>query len=74
MILSPTINPDHSTYYLASFVLKVLLNKHTLPVDKLFKATVKLHPMTNAQFIQCLDWLYLIGTIELQKNQISICS
>lgn len=74
MILSPTLSPDRSIYHLASFVLEVLLKRKHLPVDRLYRATIRLQPMTYDQFAQCLDWLYLIGAINLNNNQITLCS
>lgn len=68
MLLPDNTRPDLCIYYLASFVLKVMLEKRASDYASLYTATEELHDISPSSFALCLDWLYLSGTIDIDKD------
>lgn len=77
MLIPKNINPDDCIYYKATFVLKVLIEHGQLSTSELFYNVNQLCKMTYFFFTLCLDWLYLIGSINYTNDpipQIKLCT
>jgi len=76
MIISNEINPEKQLYYLASLILNEFKNKETLELD-FFKLYSELKIKNNISmnlFAFSLDWLFILGAIEINKEKIIKCS
>lgn len=74
MLIPKNISPDNCIYYNAAFVLQALSrNNSTTPLPQLYCDTRKTHHMSYPVFELCLDWLYLIGCVDINPNGIEPC-
>lgn len=75
MLLPDNINPEQTIYYNGSFVLKVITGLGVSNLLDLYMRTIQEKEMTMSVFTLCLDWLFLIGMIELNPNgMVALCS
>lgn len=75
MLLPDNIHPENSIYYNASFLIEALkINKSYILLD-LFLIIKSKKEMSFSVFVLCIDWLYLIEIITLNKEgEIILCS
>lgn len=75
MLTPKNLSPDDCVYYNAAYVLQVFLRSphegHAL--SRLYCETQLLRPMSYPLFLLCLDWLYLIGRVEMTDEKIVLC-
>lgn len=75
MLLPDNIHPKNSVYYNGAFVLKELQKKGNQNLLDLYQNVKQNQDMNFSVFILCLDWLFLIGVVELgSKDKIKLCS
>lgn len=75
MLLPDNINPQNCIYYNGALVLKVMQQKKKLPLCELYVQIQKESPMSFSILILCLDWLYLINAVVLnKKGEVVLCS
>lgn len=70
MIVSKDTNPEKDLYYLGARVLEVLASTDTSEVDYVdvflnLKSEIRI---TNNLYALSLDWLYLLGAIEISEE------
>lgn len=70
MIISKDTNPEKDLYYLGARVLEVLASMEGAKVDfiSLFQAVNAKFTLSNNLFSLSLDWLFLLGLIELADH------
>ena len=75
MLLPDNIRPEHSIYYNGAFVLKAIQQHQVIDLLELYLATQKLNEMSMPVFVLCLDWLFLIDQVALDKQgHVKLCS
>lgn len=75
MLLPDNIHPDHSIYYISSFLLEQLHNNSTQSILDLYENVINRKKISFPVYILCLDWLYLIGVAELNsRGDVQLCS
>lgn len=70
MIVSKDTNPEKDLYYLGALVLEILAATDTSevdPVDVFVNLNSKIQ-ITSNLYVLSLDWLYLLGAIEISKE------
>ena len=76
MIVSKDTNPEKDLYYLGARVLEVLVSRQVQDTDyvTLLGDLRAEKPISNDLYSLTLDWLYLLGAIELtDKGNIRKC-
>ncbi|WP_241971664.1 ABC-three component system middle component 6 [Yersinia intermedia] len=68
MLLPKDIHPKDCLYYNGGFIIDVLKSFGEIELIELFCETVKTTEMSISIFILSLDWLFLIGIVELNSN------
>jgi len=74
MLIPKNLSPDDCVYYNAAYVLEALLGKHEQSMSDLYCAVRMRHEMSFSMFILCLDWLFLIDSIRINEELITLCS
>lgn len=75
MLLPDNIHPEDSIYYNGSFVLQVLQNNKKQNIMELYGNVKQFRKISFSVFVLCLDWLYLLGVVELNGNgEVQLCS
>lgn len=75
MLIPDNIHPNQSIYYNGAFVLKVLQENGLQKLLDLYHNVKQEKKMTFPVFVLCLDWLFLLDLIVLNKNgEIELCS
>ncbi len=75
MLLPDNIHPKNSIYYNASFILEVLQEYKDLEILDLFLIVRDKKDMTFSILMLCLDWLYLIDAVIVDKKGVAhLCS
>ena len=74
MLIPENILPDNCIYVNAAYVLEALLQQNQQSTADLYVAVCKKHKMTFSVFTLCLDWLYLIDSITIDNELITLCS
>ena len=78
MILSNSLRPQHTIYYLGAILIKCIREHSSTTIDSIdlyesFKTKVK-SKITFLQYMYTLNWLYLLDLVELNdKGDIVIC-
>jgi len=75
MILNQDIKPEKSAYYLGSMILSVLKEDSSEVIDllDLFEAINRHEKVSYHAFSIAMNWLYLIGALDLQERQLVKC-
>jgi len=68
MLIPDSIHPETTVYYNGAKVLQVLRERRTQSVLDLYVAASRSRPMTQAMFVLCLDWLFLLNLIRLNEQ------
>lgn len=74
MLLPDNVHPENSIYYKGSFVLKELQIQKEQDLLVLYQKIKESQGINFSVFILCLDWLYLLDVIELNKEKVKLCS
>jgi hypothetical protein len=75
MLLPDNIHPEQSIYYNAALVLQALREQRVMDLMDLYLSTKKQREMTMPVFVLCLDWLYLLNLVSLNKQgSVELCS
>lgn len=70
MIVSKDTNPDKDLYVLGAVLIDVLQNVESTSIDYIsaFQATQKKQQVSQALFALTLDWLFLLGVIDVTES------
>ena len=77
MIIRNLSSPERSLYIAGANILSVLLSNIEGPIDplELFETVKENNDLSLSYFIFGLDWLYMIGSIELTEfGDIKVCN
>lgn len=74
MLIPQNLSPDDCIYVNAAYVLEALLKKNQQSIADLYVSVRSKHKMTFSLFVLCLDWLYLIDSITIDNDLITLCS
>lgn len=75
MLVPDNIHPEQTIYYNGAFVLQAMQHYRQLDLLELFQHTRETIAMSMPVFILCIDWLYLLGLVEINsKGQVVLCS
>lgn len=74
MLIPQNLSPDDCVYVNAAYVLEALLQDSQQSIADLYVAVRKQHKMSFSLFVLCLDWLFLIDSITIENEQITLCS
>lgn len=75
MLLPDNIHPKNSIYYNGALVLDVMQQYKRLSIVDLFLKLQEKKAVTFPVLVLCLDWLYLIDTVEVDnKGEVRLCS
>ncbi len=74
MLLPDNIHPEQSIYFNGAFVLQTLREQRVMDLLDLYLSTQKQREMTMPVFVLCLDWLYLLNLVRLNKQgSVELC-
>ena len=76
MLIPHDVLPDDCIYFNATFVIKVLQGQKgekNVDIADLYCEVRKMRKMSFLLFVLCLDWLFLIGSINVENQRIVIC-
>lgn len=68
MLLPDNIYPQQSIYYNGAFVLQELQKQGVQKMLDLYENVKQIKEMTFPVFVLCLDWLFLLNLISLNKE------
>jgi len=74
MLIPQNLSPDDCVYYNAAYVLESLLKRREQSMPDLYCDVRQHHEMSFSMFILCLDWLFLINSIRINEELITLCS
>lgn len=75
MLLPDNIHPEQSIYYNGAFVLQALREQPAMDMLDLYVSTQTYRQMTMPVFVLCLDWLFLLDLVSLNKQGgVELCS
>lgn len=74
MLLPDNMHPELSIYYNGSLVLGELKKLDNRSITDLYKKVKINNDMSFSTFMLCLDWLYLIEAVKINKRgYIQLC-
>lgn len=73
MLLPDNISPQDSVYYNGSFVLQELMNVQRTNILDLYQLVSQKKEMSFQIFLLCLDWLFLLNEVQLEKDEVILC-
>lgn len=74
MLLSDTINPANMIYYRGALVLKALQDDGNMTLSSLYSRMKEKYDMNYHVLIHCLDWLYLLDAVKIDKHgEVQLC-
>lgn len=70
MIISKDTNPEKDLYYLGAQIIDILISTDTMEFDyvELFHSLRLKMKITSNLYVLSLDWLFLLGAIELSNE------
>lgn len=74
MLLPHSIRPQNSIYYIGALVLRYLEDYSVIHVGELYVGIRKQHNFSFQLLVLALDWLFLMGVIDIQNNIVKKCS
>ncbi|CAM2009206.1 ABC-three component system middle component 6 [Acanthopleuribacter pedis] len=76
MIVEPDLKPENHVYYLGAVVLEALLKTTSKrqKVFDLFEAVRQVQTVGVPVFMATLDWLFLIGAVRSEGEELVLCS
>lgn len=74
MLLSDTIHPSNTIYYLGAKVLGMLQREGSMRISVLFARMHEDCQMSYSMLVLCLDWLYLIKAAVINdQGEVNLC-
>ncbi len=75
MIINQDIKPEKQAYYLGSLILGILKHEPNgrLNLLNVFEKTNQQEKVSYHAFSMAMNWLYLIGAVEIQNKEIVKC-
>ena len=76
MLIPHDVLPDDCIYFNSTFVIKALKGQKkekNVDIADLYCEVRKMRKMSFLLFVLCLDWLFLIGSINVENQRIVIC-
>lgn len=74
MILNQDIKPEKQAYYLGSKILAVIKDESSeINLFGVFEQINKVEKVSYHAFSMAINWLYLIGAVELQGKKLIKC-
>lgn len=70
MLLPDNIHPEDSIYFNASYILNELSSVKSSDIIELYQNVKAKKDIVLPVFLLCLDWLYLINVVEINKDGI----
>ena len=74
MLIPDHIRPEDSIYYNGAKVLGEMQQSVSLPIGELYLHIRSTLDISFANFLLCLDWLYLIDCVVVKNGRIELCS
>lgn len=74
MLIPDHIRPEDSIYYNGAKVLGEMQQSVSLPIGELYVRVRSTLDISFANFLLCLDWLYLIDSVEVKNGRVELCS
>lgn len=74
MLIPDNIRPENSLYYNGGKVLEVMLREKRLSISDLYVLVRENVDISIATLLLSLDWLYLIGCLEVKDGEVELCS
>ena len=74
MLIPDNIRPENSLYYNGGKVLEVMLSEKKLSIGELYVYLREKMDISIATLLLSLDWLYLIGCLEVKDGEVILCS
>ncbi len=73
MLIPDHIHPDDSIYYTGAKVLSEMQKAISLPIGELYVRVHTSLSISSANFLLCLDWLYLLDCLEVKNGRVFLC-
>lgn len=74
MLIPDNIRPENSLYYNGGKVLEVMLSEKRLSISELYVRMREKMNISIATLMLSLDWLYLLGCLEVKDGEVVVCS
>ena len=74
MLIPDHSRPEDSIYYNGAKVLSEMQTAVSLPIGELYVRMRSNLDISFANFLLCLDWLYLIECVEVKEGRVILCS
>lgn len=73
MLIPENIRPENSLYYNGGKVLEVMLSEKQLSIGDLYVHMRENMNISMATLMLSLDWLYLLGCLEVKDGEVALC-
>ena len=73
MLIPDNIRPENSVYYNGGKVLEVMLSEKRLGIGDLYLRMRAKMDISMATLTLSLDWLYLLGCLEVKDGEVVLC-
>lgn len=73
MLIPDNIRPENSVYYNGGKVLEVMLSEKRLGIGDLYLRMREKMNISMATLTLSLDWLYLLGCLEVKDGEVVLC-
>jgi hypothetical protein len=73
MLIPDNIRPENSVYYNGGKVLEVMLSEKRLGIGDLYLRMREKMDISMATLTLSLDWLYLLGCLEVKDGEVVLC-
>lgn len=73
MLIPDNIRPENSVYYNGGKVLEVMLSEKRLGIGDLYLRMREKMDISMATLTLSLDWLYLLGCLEVKDGEVILC-
>ena len=75
MLIPDNSHPEQTIYLNGALVLKAFQDKRVIDMLDLYIETTSDRKMTMPVFVLCLDWLFLLGLVNLNDHgEVELCS
>jgi len=68
MLVPDNIHPEQTIYFNGAFVLKAIQKRRVMDLLDLYIQTTSEREMSMPVFLLCLDWLFLLGLVTLNRR------
>ena len=73
MLIPDNIRPENSVYYNGGKVLEVMLSEKRLGIGDLYLRMREKMDISMGTLTLSLDWLYLLGCLEVKDGEVVLC-